>query len=304
MRSGSSQASSTWAAEPARIVSCEPTGMVSRRPEGRSAAATQTRCSPWRRHSWADSPVMSRSRASTGPGGGQQAVLAGGRGQLGQARARARSGPACRGRRGGGARGRRRGGGRSGGPARCRRRGPARVAGPDSRAREHEGGLVEHADAARCCPYANTAVSDIGTQDVAWPVSHRGRARIAGTRRESRAMGRTLAEKVWDEHVVRSADGRARPALHRPPPHPRGDLAAGLRRPAPRRPHGTPPRPDPGHRGPQRARRSTGTSRSPTRSPARRSRRCARTPRSSASACTRSATSSRASSTSSARSSA
>ncbi len=43
MRSGSSQASSIWAAEPARMVSCEPTGMVSRSPEGRSAAATHTR---------------------------------------------------------------------------------------------------------------------------------------------------------------------------------------------------------------------------------------------------------------------
>ena len=32
MRSGSSQASSTWAADPARIVSCDPTGIVSRRP--------------------------------------------------------------------------------------------------------------------------------------------------------------------------------------------------------------------------------------------------------------------------------
>ena len=46
--------------------------------------------------------------------------------------------------------------------------------------------------------------------------------------------------------------GRAGPALHRPAPHPRGDLPAGLRRAAPRRPHGTPPRPDPGDRGPQR----------------------------------------------------
>ena len=39
------------AAEPARMVSWEPTGIVSRRPLGRSAAATQTRWSPWRRQS-------------------------------------------------------------------------------------------------------------------------------------------------------------------------------------------------------------------------------------------------------------
>ena len=38
-------------------------------------------------------------------------------------------------------------------------------------------------------------------------------------------MGKTLAEKVWDEHVVRSRRRGARPPLHRPPPHPRGDLA-------------------------------------------------------------------------------
>ena len=43
IRSGSSHASSTWAAEPARMVSCDPTGIVSRSPEGRSAAATHTR---------------------------------------------------------------------------------------------------------------------------------------------------------------------------------------------------------------------------------------------------------------------
>ena len=67
MRSGSSQASRTWAAEPALIVNCVPTGIVSRSPDGRSAAAAHTRRSPCRRNSWADSPVMSRSRLSTGP---------------------------------------------------------------------------------------------------------------------------------------------------------------------------------------------------------------------------------------------
>ena len=46
IRSGSSQASSTCAAEPAFIVSWAPTGIVSRRPLGRSAAAAQMRTSP------------------------------------------------------------------------------------------------------------------------------------------------------------------------------------------------------------------------------------------------------------------
>ena len=64
---GSSQASRICAAEPASMLSWLPTGIESRRPDGRSAAATQTRKSPWRRNSCADSPVMSRSRASTGP---------------------------------------------------------------------------------------------------------------------------------------------------------------------------------------------------------------------------------------------
>lgn len=50
-RSGSSQASSTCAPDPAFIESCAPTGTVSRRPEGRSTDATQIRTSPCRRKS-------------------------------------------------------------------------------------------------------------------------------------------------------------------------------------------------------------------------------------------------------------
>src|SRR5690606_29966517 len=45
-RSGSSQANRIWAADPACMGSCVPTGMVSRSPVGRSAAATHTRFSP------------------------------------------------------------------------------------------------------------------------------------------------------------------------------------------------------------------------------------------------------------------
>ena len=44
----------------------------------------------------------------------------------------------------------------------------------------------------------------------------------------------------------------ARTALRRPAPRPRGHLAAGVRGPAPRRPHGAPARPDPRDDGPQR----------------------------------------------------
>ena len=66
--------------------------------------------------------------------------------------------------------------------------------------------------------------------------------------------------------------GRARPALHRPPPRPRGHLAAGVRRPAPRRPPRAPARSHRRDDGPQRARPPTSTSRSRTRSRASRSR--------------------------------
>ena len=117
-------------------------------------------------------------------------------------------------------------------------------------------------------------------------------------------MGRTLAEKVWDEHVVRSAAGE--PDLLYIDLHLIHEVTSpqafdGLRLAGRtvRRPdltlatedHNVPtldwdkPIADPVSRAP-------------------RSRRCAATPRSSASGCTRSATSSRASSTSSARSSA
>ena len=46
--------------------------------------------------------------------------------------------------------------------------------------------------------------------------------------------------------------GRARPPLHRPPPRPRGHVAAGVRRPAPGRPHRPPARPHRRDDGPQR----------------------------------------------------
>ena len=116
-------------------------------------------------------------------------------------------------------------------------------------------------------------------------------------------MGRTLAEKVWDAHVVRRAEGE--PDLVYIDLHLVHEVTSpqafdGLRL-AGRA--GAPPRPDARHRGPQRPDRPLG-GRSPTRSAASRSRRCARTARSSASGCTPWATPARASCTSSARSSA
>ena len=64
-----------------------------------------------------------------------------------------------------------------------------------------------------------------------------------------------------------SGRGRARSPLHRSPPRPRGHVAAGVRRPAPRRARRAPARPHRGHDGPQRPDRRTSTCRSPTRSP-------------------------------------
>ena len=63
---------------------------------------------------------------------------------------------------------------------------------------------------------------------------------------------RTLAEKVWDAHVVRPVRaGRARPALRRPAPGSRGHQPAGVRRPARRRPQGAPAGSHDRDRGPQ-----------------------------------------------------
>ena len=114
-------------------------------------------------------------------------------------------------------------------------------------------------------------------------------------------MAGTLAEKVWDAHVVRRAEGE--PDLLYIDLHLLHEVTSpqafdGLRLAGPqvRRPDLTIATED--HNVPTDAR-----ARSPTPSAAPRSRRCAATARSSASGCTRWATSSRASCTSSARSS-
>ena len=64
------------------MVMVVPTGIESRSPTGRSAAAMQMRCSAWGRKSCADSPVWSLERLQDGLGGAHQAVLADGGGEL------------------------------------------------------------------------------------------------------------------------------------------------------------------------------------------------------------------------------
>ena len=65
-------------------------------------------------------------------------------------------------------------------------------------------------------------------------------------------MGRTLCGEGVGRARRPERAGRARPPLHRPPPHPRGHVAPGLRRPAARGRDRTPSGPHPGDRGPQR----------------------------------------------------
>ena len=64
---------------------------------------------------------------------------------------------------------------------------------------------------------------------------------------------RTLYDKIWDDHVVDAPAGRHLPALHRPPPRPRGDQPAGLRGPAHDRPQGARAAEDARRGRPQRA---------------------------------------------------
>src|SRR3954451_10910707 len=206
IRSGSSHASRIWAADPARMVSCEPTGIVSRRPLGRSAAATHTRCSPCRRHSCADSPVMSRSLARTGPAAARR------RSSPAAAASSARRGPStnrpCMSRATrrwcSSATASRWAVGRAR-PVPATR--PARVAGPDSRAASTRAALSRTPTPLELSIYQYCRLRSWDAR-VRFP--HTGiRGRVDGdlALEGSSAVGKTLAEKVWDEHVVRTADG-------------------------------------------------------------------------------------------------
>ena len=87
IRSPSSQASSTWAADPAVIGSAAPTGTVSRSPLARSAAATQTRTSACRAVELGALPGHVPELDQHRLGDGEQPVLARRRGELGDPRA-------------------------------------------------------------------------------------------------------------------------------------------------------------------------------------------------------------------------
>ena len=220
-RSGSSQASRTCAAEPASIVSVAPTGIESRRPIGPLGGGDADALVALAAEELGALAGVVAQGAEHRAGRGEQAVLAGGRGELAEPRARARSGPACRGRPGGGARGRRRAGGPSGGPARWRRRaGPGSPARP--RGRRARWRPCRERRLRWSCPCTDTAVSGLRRKFTARRTQS---ARILAERRSSRTT-RSTEDRTWQdagrEGVGRArrppGRGRARPPLHRPPP--------------------------------------------------------------------------------------
>ena len=199
IRSPSSQASSTCAAEPAVIGSAAPTGTVSRRPLARSAAATQ--------HADVALPAV-QLRALSGQvtqldehrlGEREQPVFSGGRGQLGDPRSEhepalhvpgeqpvmlERDGDAVGGRPG-----------QAGGADELREGGGTALHGGENR-----NGFVQHADAASIVHVL------ILPSQIVRRKSPRGNLAQKEMDRMSSAP-RTLAEKIWDAHVVRSQQG-------------------------------------------------------------------------------------------------
>ena len=137
--------------------------------------------------------------------------------------------------------------------------------------REHEGGFVEHPDSARVVhtlimPSHNMDCKSIRRGPEGQPERHATGSGRASAQSRNRRSGRA-GRRRHGQDPEREGVGRARrpertrragPALHRPPPDPRGDLAAGVRRAAAGRPRGTSSRPDAGHRGPQRPHRRLG----------------------------------------------
>ena len=285
----SAQASSTCPPEPWSSGITAPSGTVSRRPSGRSCVATHTRWSPSRTYSCALSPVSALSRCEHRAGRLDQRERRAGR------RAPAR---------------------RAGAPSR-NRPSPSRTTSAVALERDrepvrgragqpglaHEIGERARARAARsrrgCRPRGRGSARRLGRPRATLSTSLILASHMSETGARAWPMAQTLSEKVWDRHVVHSARGRARPALHRPAPRARGHLAAGVRRPAPRRPRRAPARPHGRDDGPQRAdRRPRPAARGPDLGEADRT--CSRgTARSSASAATRWAIPARASCTSS-----
>ena len=176
--------------------------------------------------------------------------------------------------------------------------------GPGLEGGEHEGGLVEDADSARVVHMAILPSQIMGCKRTLCDRSRTMQRRDDATEWREQSWAGPWRRRSGTSTSSAAAEGE--PDLLYIDLHLIHEVTspAGVRRAAPRRSHGTPPRPDPGDRGPQRPDARLGQAdRRPGVADAGRDPAHA-TPRSSASACTRSATSSRASCTSSARSSA
>ena len=196
--------------------SSAPSGTIQRSPCDDCSDTTQRRPSPSRTNSWTLSPVSSRSATQRRAGRARRAGTRRRRPGRGRpARGRGRSGRRRRAARGRAARGRRRADGPSPGavrwPPAAR---PARPGRSRSRARSTATALSSTPTSIRC-PRDKNTIPECETDDAMdsrRPCRRRCGSATSCTRRR-----------------------RARPALHRPPPRPRGHQPAGLRRAAPDR---------------------------------------------------------------------
>ena len=227
-RSGSSQAIRTWADEPAFMVSVEPTGTVSRRPDrplGRGHADAHVALAAVELRALArDVAQMRQHRA----GRGQQSVLARGRGQLGQPGAENEAAlhvarhqpvvfqghgePVGRGSCESGRRDQSGEGGRTG--LQGAQDQSCLVENADAASVVHETILPSHSVKRKfnfpetCDPVAGGRTTAAAAAQYAGLDGH-ARCLVGPVKTPAggKAMGRTLAEKVWDDHVVRRAEG-------------------------------------------------------------------------------------------------
>ena len=200
------------------MVSWVPTGTVSRSPDIRSAVATQTRHVPLPAEHLGGLAGDVAEPGQHRTGGGQQPVLAGGRGQLAESRTEDESAlqvPADQpvvlqsdGESMGG------GSGESGRRHQSGQRGRSGL-----QCAEHESGFVQDADAARVVhalilpsrmlerkSHAESLGEPWQRPPAAPPETIPGPA-TTDDRGDDGTMPKTLSEKIWDAHVVHSAAG-------------------------------------------------------------------------------------------------
>ena len=220
---GPSSPDSTRPAEPTSSGSSAPSGTIQRSPWGDCSDTTQRRPSPSRTNSCTLSPVSSRRRVEHRPGAASASgkPSAAARPSADERRARGEAAvvvapqQAVLLERRGETVGRRP---RQAGRAPAAR--PSVGGSVGSTAREHVNGLVEHADARYDVHTARTLSQRVG----------RAQCQRANVTDDPAREGLGAPPRPRRTR-------RARPALHRPAPRARGHQPAGLRRPAPQRPH-------------------------------------------------------------------